>query len=31
MDTVYRAVKEELKDDEKMMERVISAIEAALQ
>jgi len=31
VDTVYRAVKEELKDDEKMMERVISAIEAALQ
>ena len=31
VDTVYRAVKEELKDDKEMMERVISAIEAALQ
>ena len=30
VDTVYRAVKEELKDDKEMMERVISAIEAAL-
>ena len=31
VDTVYRAVKDALKDDEKTMERVISAIEAALQ